>query len=126
LRSMLKVDIAMSTFDFGYMGKVIDMIEKVRLSGPTLQVLKALLNASAEGLSGADISKSTRLGSGTMYPLLQRLEGAGWIRGAWENIDPSAMGRPARKLYKLTPAGHVEASRVLAEFQMGPGELSWA
>jgi transcriptional regulator len=38
---------------------------------------------------------------GSLYPALQRLEGRGWIRGAWGVSDN---GRRAR-FYSLTPAG---------------------
>jgi DNA-binding PadR family transcriptional regulator len=96
------------------------------MSGPTLKILKFMIENPQEGRSGAEISKATKVGSGTMYPLLQRLEIANWIAGEWENIDPSDAGRPKRRFYKLTPAGHVGARDALAEFQMPAfGALSW-
>jgi hypothetical protein len=48
----------------------------IRLSGPTLKVLKLLIEKPLEGRSGADISKSLNISSGTLYPLLARLETA--------------------------------------------------
>jgi PadR family transcriptional regulator, regulatory protein PadR len=93
------------------------MVEKIRMSGPTLKLLKLLLENPKEGRSGAEISKITKLGSGTMYPLLQRLEIAKWIEGEWENVDPSEIGRPKRRLYKLTRSGQAAASKELAQFQ---------
>ena len=59
------------------------MAVKVRMSGPTLKLLTLLLESPQEERSGASISKATGLGSGTMYPLLQRLEIAKWIEGRW-------------------------------------------
>jgi PadR family transcriptional regulator PadR len=93
-------------------------MSKIRMSGPTLKILKFMYENPQEGRSGAEISKATKVGSGTMYPLLQRLEIANWIAGEWENIDPSDAGRPKRRFYKLTPAGQVGARDALAEFQM--------
>ncbi|MER7367053.1 PadR family transcriptional regulator [Nonomuraea wenchangensis] len=40
---------------------------------------------------------------GTVYPILERLEQAGWITGQWEPGTPQA--RPARRLYTITPGG---------------------
>lgn len=103
------------------------MAEKIRMSGPTLRLLKFLLEQPGEGRSGAVISKMTGLGSGTMYPLLQRLEMAKWIIGEWEDVDPSDVGRPKRRFYKLTPSGQVEATKALTEFQFSPRGLpAWS
>ena len=93
------------------------MSTNLRMSGPTLKLLKFMLENPQEGRSGAQISKATKIGSGTMYPLLQRLELAKWIEGQWENVDPRDVGRPKRRFYKLTPAGRVGAAEALAELQ---------
>jgi PadR family transcriptional regulator, regulatory protein PadR len=65
------------------------------------------------------------LGSGTLYPLLQRLENAGWLKSEWEEVDPSEAGRPRRRLYKLTGHGQTRAVRELAELQTTAGVLAW-
>src|SRR5439155_12302784 len=61
------------------------MAPVVRMSGPTLKVLKMLVEHPQEGRSGAEISKLCSIGSGTLYPLLQRLENAGWLASEWED-----------------------------------------
>jgi PadR family transcriptional regulator PadR len=38
---------------------------------------------------------------GTLYPLLGRIEAAGWVVSGWRAGD----GGPGRKFYELTPAG---------------------
>jgi PadR family transcriptional regulator, regulatory protein PadR len=102
------------------------MVEKVRMSGPTLKILKVFLERPKEPLSGAQISKIAKIGSGTMYPLLQRLAGAGWIVGNWEKVEPSEVGRPKRRLYKLTRSGQTAALKELAQFQTAlTGDLAW-
>jgi PadR family transcriptional regulator, regulatory protein PadR len=97
------------------------------MSGPTLRLLKHLLERPNDGRSGAQISKATGIGSGTMYPLLQRLEMQKWIEGEWETIDPSKEGRPRRRFYKLTPTGYAGAKSALGELQISVlGEPSWS
>jgi PadR family transcriptional regulator, regulatory protein PadR len=88
----------------------------VRISLPTLRVLEAFLDRPAEALSGSDVQKRSGLASGTLYPILLRLEDAGWFVSRWETVDPSAVGRPRRRLYRLTPAGLARASEVFASF----------
>lgn len=102
------------------------MVDKVRMSGPTLKLLKVFLERPREELSGAEISKITKLGSGTLYPLLQRLAVAGWIVGEWEKVDPSDVGRPKRRLYRLTRSGHAAALKEFTQYQTpAAGALAW-
>jgi DNA-binding PadR family transcriptional regulator len=101
------------------------MPEDVRLTQPTLKVLRFLLEKPREGRSGADMSKATKVGSGTLYPMLARLESAGWLNSEWEVIDPSEAGRPRRRFYKLTALGQNNARAALADLQMAAGELAW-
>lgn len=101
------------------------MTVDIRISGPMLKVLKVMVEKPQEQRSGAEISRSTAVGSGTLYPLLQRLENAGWLKSEWEKIDPSEAGRPRRRLYKLTGRGQTNAVKALAELQTAPGVLGW-
>ncbi len=92
---------------------------KVRMSLQTLHVLEAFLESPTEQLSGADIHQRCGIASGTLYPILLRLESAGWFVSRWESIDPSAAGRPRRRLYRLTSTGLRQASEVFASFNKG-------
>ena len=65
------------------------MSQDVRLTQPALKVLRFLMETPREGRSGAEMSKATKVGSGTLYPMLARLEAAGWLTSEWEVIDPS-------------------------------------
>jgi DNA-binding PadR family transcriptional regulator len=96
-----------------------------RLTQPTLKVLRFLLEKPREGRSGAEMSKATKVGSGTLYPMLARLEAAGWLSSKWEVIDPREVGRPRRRFYKLTAVGQNSARAALADLQMAAGELAW-
>lgn len=91
----------------------------VRISLQTLRALEAFLEKPADELSGADVQKRSGLASGTLYPILLRLESAGWFRSRWESIDPAAAGRPRRRLYRLTPSGLARASELFASFGKG-------
>jgi PadR family transcriptional regulator PadR len=99
--------------------------KKIRLSGPTLQVLRLFMESPRRSVSGADISRETGIGSGTMYPVLARLEGEGWLKSEWEVVDPQTVGRPRRRLYTITGLGQTAARDALLPFQMPKGALAW-
>lgn len=79
------------------------MVRKRVPSPATVATLRAL----AEGVTyGFDVMEATGLSSGTVYPILARLERRRLVSSSWE--DPSVhrdTGRPARKYYRLTDAG---------------------
>lgn len=91
----------------------------VRISLQTLRVLEAFLENPADELAGADVQKRSGIASGTLYPILLRLESAGWFVSRWETVDPASVGRPRRRLYRLTPGGLTRASEVFASFGRG-------
>lgn len=99
----------------------------VRLTQPALKVLRFLMETPREGRSGAEMAKATKVGSGTLYPMLARLEVAGWLTSEWEVIDPSKAGRPRRRFYRLTASGYRRAGSELRDLQMvfGTGEFVW-
>ena len=91
----------------------------VRMSLQTLRVLEAFLEKPTEQRSGAEVHQRCGLASGTLYPILIRLESAGWFVSRWESIDPSSAGRPRRRLYRLTTTGLRRASEIFATFSRG-------
>ncbi len=76
---------------------------------PTQRVLEALLEEPQRELYGLEIGAAAGLRSGTVHPILARLEGYGWLTSRWEDVDPSAEGRPPRRYYRLTAEGAVAA-----------------
>jgi PadR family transcriptional regulator PadR len=104
--------------------------ENLRVTYQGLKVLRAFVDAYSDNvrtrLAGADIMRAAHLSSGTMYPLLVRLEKAGIIAGDWEDDDPERLGRPLRRLYRLTPSGMQFAREALRTVSPGavlaPGE----
>ena len=81
---------------------------------PTQRVLRALLEATDDERYGAEIGVAAELPSGTVHPILARLEGVGWAASRWEDVDPSAEGRPVRRYYRLTAEGREQARAALA------------
>ena len=85
-----------------------------------------MLVALAHGTRhGFDLLDETGLQSGTVYPILRRLESAGLVRSRWEAVSLARdEGRPPRRYYELTGAGahamrealerHPEAAHALA------------
>jgi DNA-binding PadR family transcriptional regulator len=81
---------------------------------PTQLVLRALLEDPAREMYGVEIGAAAGLPSGTVHPILARLEGLRWLESRWEDIDSRAVGRPARRYYRLTAAGVESARAALA------------
>ncbi|HEX5217492.1 MAG TPA: PadR family transcriptional regulator [Vicinamibacterales bacterium] len=86
-----------------------------RLSIPALSVLHAL---SGDVRYGFHVIDATGLPSGTVYPVLSRLERDGLVKSTWEEeSDAHAAGRPARRYYKVTPAGEKALREATAQYQ---------
>lgn len=82
-------------------------------SGPPMKwatqlVLRALLAAPTQEKSGSQIGHAADLPSGTVHPILARLETCGWLESRWE--DPGRAGRARRRYYSLTSDG-IELAR---------------
>ena len=86
----------------------------MRMTIPTQLVLRFLLEDPAEERYGYEIGEAAGLPSGTVHPILARLEGAGWLASRWEDIDTARAGRPARRYYRLTADGAIAARDGLA------------
>ena len=100
------------------------MPDSLRLSHQGLKVLKVFLvtfhqDVRAE-LAGAEIMKAARIQSGTLYPILLRLERVGVLTSRWEDERPQDLGRPRRRLYRITSSGLDFANDALSElFTLG-------
>lgn len=80
-----------------------------RITVPTLDVLDVLL-AAGEPLWGLLIIKQTSRPSGTVYPILERLEHQGWVTSSWE-ADGERQG-PRRRFYEFTAEGRAAAAEL--------------
>ena len=100
------------------------MAKRVRLSSAGLKVLRFFMNDIKAARSGAEIHLATNVGSGTLYPLLMRLEEAGWLSSEWEDVDASEVGRPRRRNYTITGEGQRAAREALEPLQL-EASLAW-
>lgn len=64
---------------------------------------------------GYDLMKAAKLPSGTLYPMLARLQQDGLVDSEWETQRENAGGRPPRKYYRLTAEGLRVARLELAQ-----------
>jgi DNA-binding PadR family transcriptional regulator len=86
-----------------------------RMTLQTQLVLRAMLAEPAAERYGLQLCAETGLPSGTIYPIVARLEQVGWVDSHWE--DPGehvAEGRPRRRYYRLTDDGAALARAALA------------
>ncbi|OAA27804.1 putative transcriptional regulator [Frankia sp. EI5c] len=81
---------------------------------PTQLVLRALLERPLQPMYGLELSQAAGLATGTIHPILARLEGCGWLTSEWEDIDPKVEGRPRRRYYQLSVDGVEQARYALA------------
>lgn len=86
----------------------------MRITLTTAKTLKAFLADPGCPQYGFQIMRATGMHGGTVYPILARLEAAGWATSTWENLNSAEEGRPPRRLYVLTAKGVEEAESRLA------------
>jgi PadR family transcriptional regulator, regulatory protein PadR len=87
----------------------------MRLTYPTALVLQALLDGHHHGF---DIMDATGLRSGTVYPILRRLDAEGCVRSRWEKEGVARKEqRPPRRYYELTAGGRTIALEAKARTQ---------
>lgn len=73
------------------------------LSSHARIVLDVLLHAGGEWSHGYELARLADVKSGTLYPLLIRLEAHGYLEAEWQ--QPPEGGRPPRHAYRLTASG---------------------
>ena len=88
------------------------MVRERRASGQTLALLAALISQPRAWRHGYELACETGLKSGTLYPILMRLEQRALLEAKWE--DAALAGRPPRHLYRLTAQGVVWTREQLA------------
>jgi DNA-binding PadR family transcriptional regulator len=94
------------------------MTRKRALSSHARALLAALLAAGEGWRHGYELASLTGIKSGTLYPLLIRLEGQGYLEAEWQ--QPAQSGRPPRHAYRLTAAGQ----RLARAEAAAPGEAA--
>src|SRR5437868_261679 len=86
----------------------------MRLTYPTAIVLFCVAHGRSHGF---DIIDASGLPSGTVYPILRRLEDEGLLRSKWERAERArAESRPPRRVYQVTAPGALALDRALERF----------
>lgn len=93
------------------------------MTGPLERVLGTLLADPTAPRYGYDLMKAAQLPSGTLYPLLARLEHQKLVASAWET--PQQEGQRPRKYYQLTAEGIQVARLELAQASARHRALRW-
>lgn len=82
-----------------------------RLTQQTRAVLAVFLKDPDAEFYGLQVAEETGLGRGTAYPILERLEEAGWLKSRREGrrgqpgYVQRSHGGPSRRYYSLTSDG---------------------
>jgi DNA-binding PadR family transcriptional regulator len=96
----------------------------LRVTGPLIKVLMAFLEDPTSERYGLQLLRVTGIKSGTLYPLLDRLEDVAVLTSRWESPTSSTSGGPRRRFYRLTGSGVHEARQIVGEF--AAHGASWA
>jgi PadR family transcriptional regulator PadR len=77
----------------------------------TIRLISVLLQDPTRPVYGLELVKAVKSKSGTIYPILARLERAGWLQAMWEEETEHAgtSGGPRRRFYSLTGLGERRA-----------------
>ncbi|MEO3973266.1 helix-turn-helix transcriptional regulator [Streptomyces sp. CAU 1734] len=86
----------------------------VRMTVAVAKVLRVFLEDPSQPRYGYELMRVTGFPSGKLYPIAARLQAAGWLIKEEEDVDPSAAGRPPRRMYRLSPGGIAAARLELA------------
>jgi DNA-binding PadR family transcriptional regulator len=68
------------------------------------RILAALLAGGGSWSHGYELARLADVKSGTLYPLLIRLEEQGYLEAEWQ--QPAERGRPARHAYRIDRKRH--------------------
>jgi PadR family transcriptional regulator PadR len=96
-----------------YIARVTTVTPLSRMTPATIDVLRVLLDDGAS-VWGMLVIKRTGRPAGSVYPILERLESAGWASSAWES-ETDRTG-PRRRLYELTSDGMAAAHAAIVRF----------
>ncbi len=77
------------------------------LSQQTRTILALMADAGSEWLHGYELCRRGNIKSGTLYPMLMRLEQQGYLVADWQAA--AEPGRPPRHAYRLTAEGRALA-----------------
>ncbi|MFA1543801.1 helix-turn-helix transcriptional regulator [Actinomadura monticuli] len=100
------------------------MARDPRLTLQTLLVLRAMLEDPERERFGLELSRETGQPTGTIYPIIIRLERCGWVESFWEPAEHHLReGRRRRRYYRLTDDGAQRAREAIAAAERTRGGI---
>jgi DNA-binding PadR family transcriptional regulator len=90
-------------------------IGDLELTPKQAEVIKIFLADPTKGRYGYELMRLTGQSSSYLYPTLAKLEHAGWLIAGKEDIDPHVVGRPRRRVYRISGSAVIAARLQLAE-----------
>lgn len=90
-------------------------MEPLSRKTPATAAVLATLLSSKDAQWGLQIVKETGLKTGTVYPILERLEAAGWVEAEWD-VDDARKG-PRRRYFHLAGDAVSHASQYVASLE---------
>ncbi len=104
-------------------------VERIRITRPTLALLRDLLTRPQQEFYGAEVITRTGLDPGTVYPQLKRLERAGWLTSRLEDDDtwmnratPGRGPGKRRTFYTFTQDGTQAAAHEVHHYHLKKGQ----
>lgn len=89
------------------------MMRKRKPSTATCLVFQTFLDAPGDRTYGFELAEATNLPSGTIYPILRRMEEEGFVKSYWAEVDTGSQRR-RRRYYELTGEGRRTARAATA------------
>ena len=107
----------------------LSIVQDLGITPKMATVLKVFLEDPDQPRYGFELMRLTGMASGSLYPMLARLEKADWLTRGKEDIDPRTAGRPARMHYRITgaaaSAARVQLAALSEQFRPpAPGRLN--
>lgn len=82
-----------------------------------LRICARYVRAPRSKETNYSLARALGVGDATVWNTLQKLEAAGWLRSEVERRNPMEPTKPARRLYRITDAGAVNAKALLSDLQ---------
>jgi PadR family transcriptional regulator, regulatory protein PadR len=93
------------------------MARGLRITDNVVAIFNTMLERPGAEMYGLQIAEAAVIGTATIYAALTRMERAGMLEARWEDIDPAEVGRPRRRLYRLTVTGAEIGRKAVEDYQ---------
>lgn len=92
----------------------------MQITHSLVAVVSELLGAPDDRHWGYELSRTSGIRSGVLYPILGRLLDRGWLEDGWEDATEVQGKRPPRRYYKVTEEGLAELGAIARQAATDP------